>query len=61
MVLSEHQVLLPVETDGGRGWVTEILDVTKSEHGNQDQGEESYLYLRNKFMKCYSIRCGVKL
>lgn len=42
MVLSEHQVLLPVETDGGRWWVTEILDVTKSEHGNQDQGQESY-------------------
>lgn len=35
--------------------------MAKSEHGNHDRGQESYLYLRNKFMKCYSIRCGVKL
>lgn len=46
MVLSEHKVLLPVETDGGKWWVTKILDVTKSGHGNQDQGPRVILVFK---------------
>lgn len=61
MVLSEHQVLLPVETDGGEYQVCGSLDGTGSERGNHSQGRESYLYLKNNFMKCCSIQCGDEL
>lgn len=61
MVLSEHQVSLPVDSDRMNQWATTVLDVAKSKRGNHAGGQELYLYLRNKFMKCYNIRCGVKL
>lgn len=57
----EHQVLLLIETNGGKQQVTKSLDATQDEHGNHDRGQESFLYLKINFMKCCSIQYGDKL